>query len=273
MFNKNIINYFPNNQDYIKIKEPKIIKQNNQYLVQNNTNYFKNIYRCNSSNTSNNKTNNIDNRYNQENDIFDERIYFCLKKLGLSYLQSIFEKNNISFNELLVLSLKDLENLGIQKEQQILIKKFSLNYIKTASYYTFDELKNYFINNKNICKNIRTTNSVDNLSKKNEKNKRFINSLNKRKNNNNYRYINNNNYNANNRYRRYYSFSNKNDYNNLINRNNNIHLINNLNNNSEYFKRNNSPSVNIKNSKNKIKIIITIIVMDIILLQIMIKVK
>ena len=40
-----------------------------------------------------------------------------LKMLGLSHLQNIFERNKINFDELLILSMKDLEKLQIPKNE------------------------------------------------------------------------------------------------------------------------------------------------------------
>ena len=102
------------------------------------------------------------NKFYAKEDLFDIRLYFCLKMLGLTYLQNIFEKNKINFDELLILSIKDLDMLQIIKKDQIKIKKFSLDYIKNASYYSIEELENYFINKKNINK-YRKAESVGNL--------------------------------------------------------------------------------------------------------------
>ena len=90
------------------------------------------------------------------------RIYYCLKMLGLSHLQNKFENNNINFNDLLILSIKDLEKLNIQKNDIIRIKRFSLDYIKNASYYSSEELERYFMNKKNK-KNYRNAISVGNM--------------------------------------------------------------------------------------------------------------
>ena len=146
MQNKGYINSFLNKNQYIQRSEPNIMI--NHKLINNNKEY-----NIGNKNMSNNILKNI-NRYSNNNfqnyEIFDVRIYFCLKMLGLSHLQNIFENNNINFDDLLVLSMKDLENLGITKQQQIIIKKFSLDYIKKASFYTIDELQNYFKKIKNI---------------------------------------------------------------------------------------------------------------------------
>ena len=98
----------------------------------------------------------------KKQNIFDVRIYLCLKMLGLSHILNKFENNNINFNDLLILSIKDLERLNIQKNDIIRIKRFTLDYIKNASYYSSEELEKYFVN-KNIKKNYRKAISVGNL--------------------------------------------------------------------------------------------------------------
>ena len=178
MNNKNILK---NHLNYIQYTEPNIFNRRNFFFQNNNStkdknhkkyyNNIKNLNRFRSSTKINHKTNinnmnknNYLDRHNEKikNDIFDMRIYFCLKMLRLSHLQNIFEKNYINFDELLILSLKDLERLHIQKNDQIKIKKFSLDYIKKASYYSLEELENYF-RNKKIVKNYRKAISVGNM--------------------------------------------------------------------------------------------------------------
>ena len=165
------------------------------------------------------------NKINYNEDIFDMRIYYCLKMLGLGSLQTIFENNNINFDELLILSLKDLANLGIPKNQQIIIKKFSIDYIKNASYYTLDELQKYFTNISNIYNNYnnsRTNHSERNLNK------------------NMVVYKNNRIYNTNKNDYKNSNYANTN--NNFENNRNNRYLINNMKSNQEYFRRSNSES-------------------------------
>ena len=69
--------------------------------------------------------------------------------LGLSHLQNILEKNNINFDELLIMSIKDLESLNIKKNEQLKFKQFSLDYIKQAGYYLLEEPEKCFENIKN----------------------------------------------------------------------------------------------------------------------------
>ena len=114
--------------NYIQYTEPNIFDRKN-YFFQNTQNKNKNISKNKKLNrfrsaTKINKNNNMNqvnnfnrNIYSTKTDIFDIRIYFCLKMLGLSHLQNIFEKNKINFDELLILSMKDLEMLQIQKNE------------------------------------------------------------------------------------------------------------------------------------------------------------
>ena len=178
MNNKNLLH---NNFNYI-FTEPNIFNRRN-LLIQNNKNENKNhnnikyLNRFRSSIKLNKKNNNINDNINnkvntndrnrniysaKKQNVFDVRIYLCLKMLGLSHILNKFENNNINFNDLLILSIKDLERLNIQKNDIIRIKRFTLDYIKNASYYSSEELEKYFVN-KNIKKNYRKAISVGNL--------------------------------------------------------------------------------------------------------------
>ena len=178
MNNKNLLH---NNFNYI-FTEPNIFNRRN-LLTQNNKNEnknhnnIKNLNRFRSTTKINKKNNNINDNINnlvnnndrnrniystKKQNIFDVRIYLCLKMLGLSHILNKFENNNINFNDLLILSIKDLERLNIQKNDIIRIKRFTLDYIKNASYYSSEELEKYFVN-KNIKKNYRKAISVGNL--------------------------------------------------------------------------------------------------------------
>ena len=242
MNNKKNLNYFKNNPNFLQYSEPNIIKQKKEdfYFQDINDNKNRNI---NINKMSKNKKvdmNLIYSSFSKKNEAFlDMRIYYCLKMLGLGKLQNIFEKNNISFYELLFLSKKDLGYLGIPREAQIIINKFSVDYIKSASYYSLDELQNYFRKIKILYSNSRITNSARFLNKREE----IINGRNQ--NNNVNLYYSNNNKNI---YQKYNSFSNRVSHNSITNMKNNKYLINNLINNQENFKRNNSATVNTKNS-------------------------
>lgn len=235
---------FQNNNNYIQYTEPNLFYKTN-YFLQNNKNKIKthnnakNLNRFRSATKINNiNTNKINylnrNFHSTKADIFDMRIYFCLKMLGLSHLQNIFEKNKINFDELLILSMKDLEMLFIQKNDQIKLKKFSLDYIKNASYYSLDELENYFRNKKNMNK-YRKAISVGNMRKKSM-------NLNNIMNNNNL--VNNNQY-----YHNYYrNYQNNERFNSASNYNNKYNINKNINN--LYESANINPNYNYINDFN-----------------------
>ena len=171
---------FHNNFNYIQYTEPNIFNKRNFFLQnnkkenknynnnKNNFNRFRSTTKINKMNINN--ANNIVNKNERNGNIystkkqklFDMRIYYCLKMLNLSHLQNKFESNNINFTDLLILSVKDLERLNIQKNDIIRIKRFSLDYIKNASYYSSEELEKYFMNKK-IKKNYRKAISVGNM--------------------------------------------------------------------------------------------------------------
>jgi hypothetical protein len=116
-------------------------------------------------------------------------------------LQPIFERNNITLDQLLILSMNDLTNLGIGKKEQIIINQFSLDYIKNGSYYSLEELQKYFKKNKNKYKKYRTVSSFRDVNKIEENIQYPINNENNLRNNlpnqninnnyNNFNYFNN----------------------------------------------------------------------------------
>ena len=246
--NVNINNMYKLDQNLIRSKRYNFRPRNNRFINSANIYNFKNNYQ--------NKNNIIYKRYysNDNDDIFDMRIYFCLKMLGLEYLQNFFEKKNITLDKLLILSKKDLSKLGLEKEEQEIINKFSLDYIKNGSYYSLEELQNYFKINKFKYRNNRTMSSIRNsnnireniiYSIKNKNNLRNVRSNQNIRNKINYY----NSYNKRNN-----SYSNRENYFTINNIGN--HRINYLSNN-EYYRRNNSANVhnknlnlNIKNNKN-----------------------
>ena len=182
-------NAFLNNKfNYIHYTEPNLFNQrrncfyNINTQVNNKNNQMINSYKSipltqqRNFNTNKNKYKNMNyNYYDVTRNELDMRIYFCLKKLGLSHLQNIFEKKNIIFDDLLVLSMKDLEKLKIQKNDQIKIKKFTLDYIKNGSYYTLEELENYFRKKATLKYNHRKPMSAGNIRRNNNINYQRIN--------------------------------------------------------------------------------------------------
>ena len=148
-------------ENYLQRTEWNLINQRTNNFLQKD-NLITSFDKFKTSNINQNQNNLYLKRYysDKDEDIFDIRLYFCLKKLGILYLQKIFEKNNINFDDLLTLSANDLFNLGCQKEEIIIIKKFTLDYIKKASFYSIEEVQNYFKNNIKLYRNSRKIHSV-----------------------------------------------------------------------------------------------------------------
>ena len=159
-------------------------------------------------------------------DFNDFRVDYCLEMLNLNNIKSIFHERNIKFNEMLYLSQKDMKKIGIPTYSQLIIQKFTKDYLAKASYYTAEELEKFFkiyynYNLKAIASNkiaqrdlpIRSFSpiaynikrilnnydyellNINNFSGKSE-NQNYTNYYNKINNNRN-NYINNNNFNIN----------------------------------------------------------------------------
>ena len=74
----------------------------------------------------------------------DERLFYFIKKLGLSKYYSNFVQKNINFEEFLVLSNEDLSKMNIPKNIQKTVQKYIMDYFYFANYYTLEELKLFF---------------------------------------------------------------------------------------------------------------------------------
>ena len=243
--NVNINNMYKLDQNLIRSKSYNCRPRNNRLIKSANI--------CNYKNNYQNKNNINYKRYytNNNDDIFDMRIYYCLKMLGLDYLQNIFEKKNITFDKLLILSTKDLYRLGLEEEEQEVIKQFSLDYIKNGSYYSLEELQNYFKFNKNKYRFNRTIISIRDSNKVRDNIMHSIKKKNNLRNDRSNENIRNkiNYYNSFNK--RYNSYSSREKFFTINNIGN--HRINYLSNN-DFSRRNNSANVhNIKNLNLNIK--------------------
>ena len=102
--------------------------------------------------TSNNHTINVlkDSRTPSER---DPRLDLLLKVMALENLTHIFSSNNITFNDLLLLSKEDLLEMGITLVPRNRILNFSLNYQNSARDFTYEELLDFFSKNKNFVFN------------------------------------------------------------------------------------------------------------------------
>ena len=77
-------------------------------------------------------------------DFNDFRVDYCLEMLNLNDIKKIFHERNIKFNEMLYLSQKDMKKIGIPTYSQLIIQKFTKDYLAKASYYTAEELEKFF---------------------------------------------------------------------------------------------------------------------------------
>ena len=128
---------FNNNQIQSLIKYSNI--NNNLFNEQNQNNYTfynrKNIDNINNINANTN--NNI-----------DPRIQMTCKYLNIEKIIPLL--NNITFNDLLLLSRKDLLDLGLQILERNRILHFSEQFLKYAKNYSIEEINSFFKNNKNL---------------------------------------------------------------------------------------------------------------------------
>ena len=82
--------------------------------------------------------------YSDDHDFYDIRVDYCLQMLNLSNIKDIFHRKNIGFREMLYLSQNDMGKMGIPKYSQLIIQKFTKDYIEKASFYTSEELEKFF---------------------------------------------------------------------------------------------------------------------------------
>ena len=131
--------------------------------TKNNQNNNQNPNKNNSNNTNSNINNNMK---------IDPRLELTLKYLDIMETLPIFKNNFISFNDLLLLSKKDLNDLGCSLVQRNRIFTFSQEYKNFGVKYNLPEIHDFFNKYENM--NIRlSTNS--NYSKYSVKKKENIN--------------------------------------------------------------------------------------------------
>ena len=146
----------------------------------------------------------------------DDRLTYTLITLDLSNLISVFEENNISFVDLLLLAKEDLRELQLQMFQRNRIYNFSLLFNKFAKEFSIAEITDFFTNNKQFIFNSSIYDRV--ISSNNAKRQEELND-NYLLNNNNNNFTNNNNYNNNNYYSNNNNYTNNKNYSNNNNNN------------------------------------------------------
>ena len=189
----------------------------NKFDFSKNDSFGLPIQNINSKNPKEN--NNIINQVN-----IDPRLELTLTYLDINSTMPTFITNNISFNDILLLSKKDLIDLGFSLVERNRILHFSQEFKRYGKKYNIQEIENFFNEFQNL--NMRTNSNMQSLPPKQESEKELNNNnLSKRNNYDNF----DNNYN--------YSFNNdninsNNNNNNFINSNSNYlfnpdHIMNN----------------------------------------------
>jgi hypothetical protein len=80
----------------------------------------------------------------------DPRLDLILKIMNLENLTHIFYSNNLTFNDLLLLSKEDLIEMGVSLVPRNRIMNFNLSYKNFAKDFTYEELLDFFPKNKNF---------------------------------------------------------------------------------------------------------------------------
>ena len=236
-------------------------KVNNMNKIESDNNNIYNETDLMEQNYRNNDNQEIENN-NEEEEDEDDRLTYTLITLNLGDLIHIFEENNISFIDMLLLTKEDLKELQLSLYQRNRIYNFSLLFSKYAKNYSISEISDFFSFNKQFIFNSSIYDQVNmSLYEQNENNNFVYDENNIDNNNDNYN-INfddnkfenkniNNKKNSNTNQQNYYNGGINNNYNNNINYNNIKNNSNKKNNNLSYFnlnypsKNNNSESDNI----------------------------
>ena len=153
-YNKNNIIYPPQDNSQKKNNIQTNPKRNYSLNDQNNNK--------NSQNQSK-KGLNKNNEKNQ-NTYYDPRLKLTFTYLDIESILPIFINNNITFNDLLLLSRSDLIELGLSMIERNRILHFSQQFIKYGKAYTINEISSFFEENKNVyCNTIsNTSNNINN---------------------------------------------------------------------------------------------------------------
>ena len=135
----------------MKLNEKSIKNDLNKINKFDFSNTYANNNHTNSQNTSIKLSNNYGNDNNKIN--VDPRLELTLKYLDITSTLEIFINNNISFNDLLLLSKKDLIELGFSLVERNRIFTFAQEYKNYGVQYNISEINEFFNNYENL--NIR----------------------------------------------------------------------------------------------------------------------
>ncbi len=92
----------------------------------------------------NENENSLEDPNNNNEDDEDDRLTYTLITLDLGELIHIFEENNISFVDMLLLSKDDLKELQLKLYQRNRIHNFSVLFSKYAKNYSISEISDFF---------------------------------------------------------------------------------------------------------------------------------
>ena len=187
-------------------------KVNNMNKIESDNNNIYNETDLMEQNYRNKFNQEIENN-NEEEEDEDDRLTYTLITLNLGDLIHIFEENNISFIDMLLLTQEDLKELQLSLYQRNRIYNFSLLFNKYAKNYSISEISDFFSFNKQFIFNSSIYDRVNMSLYEQNENDNFVYEENN---------IDNNNDNYNNNYNNNY------DNNGGINNNydNNIHFNN-----------------------------------------------
>ena len=214
----------------------------------NKVNNISDIYadiNINNHNFQNDEEQEIENNENEEEEEDeDDRLIYTLITLDLGNLIHIFEENNISFIDMLLLTKEDLKELQLSLYQRNRIYHFSLLFNKYAKNYSIGEISDFFSFNKQFIFNSsiydRVNVSVQNINIENENNNYIQDENNLEMGNDNF--LDNQNY-----YNGGIGINNNNDNNNIYNKKN-INTDKNKNNKNNQFNNANKDNQKISNN-------------------------
>ena len=131
-----------------------------KYQTQNNNN------RINSSSEFEFDEYDYNKQFKTINSEEDDRLMYVLLTLGLGEIIHIFNENNISFIDLLLLSKESLKDLGLEMYQRNRIFTFSTCFNKNAKTYSIREITDFFDCNKQFLFNNSIYNKLIKSNKK-----------------------------------------------------------------------------------------------------------
>ena len=187
--------------------------------------------------------NNFNDNQNSNRNNIDPRLQLVFKYLSIENILPLFINNSINFNDLLLITRKDLIDLGLSMIDRNRILYFSQQFLKYTKNYSINEINSFFQKNKNLYDK-----AIPNTPN-NSNNQNNINNINNA-------YNNNVNIISNNMYSESYSQRNKTKNNNPKDGNKYLYYSNGFesnNNNPNYNKINDIMSENNRNKDNDIE--------------------